>query len=54
MFTPLFSQLFIELQSDQDPAVIETKVAAYNTRVTEVWDKLMGLELQLVDQLEVR
>lgn len=48
-----FTQLFMELQSDQDAQVIETKVAAYNTRVTEVWDKLMGLELQLVDQLEV-
>ncbi|XP_067937680.1 dynein regulatory complex subunit 3-like [Watersipora subatra] len=45
-------QLFVELQGDQDPQVIETKVAAYNTKVTEVWDKLMGLELQLVDQLE--
>jgi len=43
----------VELQTDQDPQVIETKISAYNTRVTEVWDKLMGLELQLVDQLEV-
>ena len=30
------------------------KVSEYNTMVTDLWEALMGLEMQLVDQLEVR
>lgn len=36
-----------------DPKVLEQKVSEYNALVTELWDKLMGYEVQLVDQLEV-
>ncbi|ESP03863.1 hypothetical protein LOTGIDRAFT_212018 [Lottia gigantea] len=31
---------------------IDDKIEAYHVQITELWDKLMGLELQLVDQLE--
>lgn len=41
-----------ELGQVTDPKLMEQRVSEYNTRVTELWDKLMGLELQLVDQLE--
>ena len=36
-----------------DQKELEDKVAEYNSKVSELWDTLMGLELQLVDQLEV-
>ncbi|KAL8623453.1 hypothetical protein ACOMHN_061966 [Nucella lapillus] len=45
-------QLFAELSQVTDPKLLEQRVSEYNTHVTELWDKLMGLELQLVDQLE--
>jgi len=44
--------IFIELQHMTDPKMQEGKVQEYNNSVTGLWDKLMGLELQLVDQLE--
>uniref|UniRef100_A0A0B6Y849 Uncharacterized protein n=2 Tax=Arion vulgaris TaxID=1028688 RepID=A0A0B6Y849_9EUPU len=31
---------------------IDHKVTEYNNMISDLWDKLMGLELQLVDQLE--
>ena len=36
-----------------DSKMVEAKVTEYNNMVTALWDKLMGLELQIVDQLEV-
>ena len=33
--------------------MVDNKLQEYNDQVTGLWDKLMGLELQLVDQLEV-
>ncbi|XP_005092481.1 dynein regulatory complex subunit 3 isoform X2 [Aplysia californica] len=45
-------QVFIELQHMTDVKMVESKVQEYNNLVTGLWDKLMGLELQLVDQLE--
>ena len=36
-----------------DQKVLEAKISEYNVKVTELWDGLMGLEMQLVDQLEV-
>ena len=33
--------------------MLEMKIADFNGKVSELWDTLMGLELQLVDQLEV-
>ncbi|XP_060081778.1 dynein regulatory complex subunit 3-like [Ylistrum balloti] len=41
-----------ELSQISDQKVLESVVADYNKQVSELWDKLMGLELQLVDQLE--
>ena len=46
-------QAFAELNQITDQTVLDTKVRDYNKEVDELWDKLMGLELQLVDQLEV-
>ncbi len=37
-----------------DSKMLEMKIADFNGKVSELWDTLMGLELQLVDQLEVR
>jgi len=44
--------IFIELQHMTDSKMVEAKVTEYNNMVTALWDKLMGLELQIVDQLE--
>ncbi|XP_070188419.1 dynein regulatory complex subunit 3-like [Littorina saxatilis] len=45
-------RLFAELTHVSDPKLLEQKVNEYNAHVTELWDTLMGLEVQLVDQLE--
>lgn len=45
-------RMFTELGQVTDPKMMEQRVSEYNNHVTELWDKLMGLELQLVDQLE--
>ena len=37
-----------------DSKMLEQYAKDYNDRIQELWDKLMGLELQLVDQLEVK
>lgn len=47
-------QAFAELNQITDQSLLDTKVRDFNKEVSELWDKLMGLELQLVDQLEVR
>ena len=36
-----------------DQKEIEEKMTEYNQKVSTLWDTLMGLEMQLVDQLEV-
>jgi SMC interacting uncharacterized protein involved in chromosome segregation len=46
-------QIFAELNHITDNSLLDQKVKEYNKDVTELWDKLMGLELQLVDQFEV-
>lgn len=43
---------FIELQHMTDAKMVESKLEEYSNQVTGLWDKLMGFELQLVDQLE--
>lgn len=45
-------KLFADLSHVTDPKILEAKVQEFNVHVTELWDKLMGYELQLVDQLE--
>ena len=37
-----------------DNKMLETLLGEYSEETTKLWDTLMGLELQLVDQLEVR
>lgn len=36
-----------------DHKMVEQYARDYNDKIQVLWDKLMGLELQLVDQLEV-
>ncbi len=50
---PLSSQLWLELVQITDLKIQEEKIAEYNLRTTGLWDALMELEMQLVDQLEV-
>ena len=47
-------QLWNLLNSTTDSKLQEEKVNEYNERASELWDALMGLEMQLVDQLEVQ
>lgn len=41
------------LNTTTDSKLQEEKVNEYNERASELWDTLMGVEMQLVDQLEV-
>ena len=41
-----------ELTQISDQRVLEQQISDYNKVISELWDKLMGYELQLVDQLE--
>lgn len=45
--------LWQELAQISDQKVLEAKISEYNLKVKELWDTLMGLEIQLVDQIEV-
>lgn len=47
-------QVFAELNHITDSNLLDQKVQEFNKEVTELWDKLMALELQLVDQFEVQ
>lgn len=44
--------IFADLVQLTDIKMVDNKLQEYNDEVTALWDKLMGLELQLVDQLE--
>ena len=46
-------QLWLELGQISDQNVLEIKVQEYGSQVSELWEALMGFEMQLVDQLEV-
>jgi hypothetical protein len=46
-------QLFQELPQITEQKLVETSITDYHNEVSELRDKLMGYELQLVDQLEV-
>jgi len=41
-----------ELTTSDDAKQVEEVIAEYNRDVSDLWDKLMALELQLVDQLD--
>ncbi|KAK3789570.1 hypothetical protein RRG08_016249 [Elysia crispata] len=45
-------RIFVEMVQMTDTKMVDNKLQEYNDQVTALWDKLMGLELQLVDQLE--
>ncbi|XP_076809798.1 dynein regulatory complex subunit 3-like [Clavelina lepadiformis] len=45
-------KLFSELLTSNDPDIQEQKVSEYNSEVSQLWDTVMGFEMQLVDQLE--
>ncbi|KAH9503987.1 Dynein regulatory complex subunit 3 [Bulinus truncatus] len=45
-------KILIELQHLNDVKITEAKVIEYTQLINDLWDKLMGYELQLVDQLE--
>ena len=49
-----FFQVFEEIHMITDNKMLETLLGEYSEETTKLWDTLMGLELQLVDQLEVR
>lgn len=51
-FMAVKKKVFGELNHITDSALLDTKVKEYNKEITELWDKLMALELQLVDQFE--
>ena len=46
--------MFAEVTQINDQNQLTNKIEEYNKEVSVLWDKLMGLELQLVDQLEVK
>ncbi|CAG5115260.1 unnamed protein product [Candidula unifasciata] len=46
------NKLLHELESTTDMKLAESRVIEYNNMISALWDKLMGLELQLVEQLE--
>ena len=39
--------------SSSDQVAVEIMISDYHLKVGDLWDALMGLEMQLVDQLEV-
>ena len=43
-----------ELISVNDHSIIENQLGELSDGITSLWDVLMSLEMQLVDQLEVR
>jgi len=45
-------KIFAELTTSTDPKAVEDLIVEYNRDVSDLWDKLMALELQLVDQLD--
>ncbi|XP_052781894.1 dynein regulatory complex subunit 3-like [Mya arenaria] len=51
-FMNMKKRVFAEMNHITDSALLDQKVKEYNKEVTELWDKLMALELQLVDQFE--
>ena len=47
------NQVWSELANAGDSKHQEVLVNEYNVKATELWDNLMEIEMQLVDQLEV-
>ncbi|XP_052068480.1 dynein regulatory complex subunit 3-like [Mytilus californianus] len=51
-FMVMKKKVLQELTQISDQRLLEQQVSDYNKVIAELWDKLMGYELQLVDQLE--
>ena len=46
-------QAFVDYGNTTDTNLLESMMKELNEEIRNLWDTLMGLELQLVDQLEV-
>ncbi|CAN0260453.1 unnamed protein product [Lampetra planeri] len=46
------AQLFEEVQQITDAAVLDAKILEHSQKINNMWDALMKLEIQLLDQLE--
>jgi len=46
-------QIFEQLAAMTNEVTAEITIAEYQQNVNELWDALMGFEMQLVEQLEV-
>ena len=53
LFLFSFPKVFTELVNCADLDVGERRMSELSDSITSLWDILMGLEMQLVDQLEV-
>lgn len=42
-----------ELNNTTDKQIQEAKLNEFSSEVTKLWEKLMSLEVQVIDQLEV-
>jgi hypothetical protein len=51
-FTEVKKKIIDELQNSAEEAVQEGKLNEYSDEVNKLWEKLMSLEVQIVDQLE--
>lgn len=51
-FTETKKRMLLEMSQMSDHKMVEQYARDYNDKIQVLWDKLMGLELQLVDQLE--
>lgn len=51
-FEKLKTKVLADLLTVSDPDILEKKLGELSDEVTSLWDVLMGLEMQLVDQLE--
>lgn len=47
-------QALNEMQHISDSVLMESKTRHLRGKINKLWSKLMSLEMQLVDQLEVR
>merc|ERR1711894_208112 len=51
-FMDFKKKLWIELAQIADQKMLEMSIGDYQQKVTDLWEALMGLEMQLVDQLD--
>ena len=49
----VFKQIIEELTNTQEQSIQESKLNEYGEEVNKLWEKLMYLEVAVVDQIEV-